>query len=106
MVNLVALIVLSLPCVLGYNLWSGIQPMGEGSTILDFEDFLVSNIILPIGSLWYLIFCVSKWGWGFEKYRKEANIGEGLKVPGWIRIYATYILPVLLLFLIILGWIG
>ena len=105
-INLAALFILSMPCVLGYNLWSAIQPLGEGSTILDLEDFAVSNVILPIGSLCYLLFCVSRMGWGFDKYQKEANTGEGLKVPGWIRIYATYILPVLLLILIILGWIG
>ncbi len=103
MVNLVALIVLSLPCVFGYNLWSAIQPLGEGSTILDLEDFLVSNLILPIGSLCYLLFCVTRYGWGFDRYMKEANTGEGLKIPGWIRIYVTYILPVLIIFLIIQG---
>lgn len=101
MVNLAALIVLSLPCVFGYNLWSAIQPLGEGSTILDLEDFLVSNLILPIGSLCYLLFCVTRYGWGFDRYMKEANTGEGLKMPGWIRIYVTYILPVLIVFLII-----
>ncbi len=105
-INLAVIFILSLPCVLGYNLWSAIQPLGEGSTILDLEDFVVSNVILPIGSLCYLLFCVSRMGWGFDKYQKEANTGDGLKVPGWIRIYATYILPVLLLILIILGWIG
>lgn len=103
MVNLAALIVLSLPCVFGYNLWSAIQPLGEGSTILDLEDFLVSNLILPIGSLCYLLFCVTRYGWGFDRYMKEANTGEGLKMPGWIRIYVTYILPVLIVFLIIQG---
>ena len=106
MVNLVALIVLSMPCVLGYNLWSAIQPLGEGSTVLDLEDFAVSNVILPIGSLWYLLFCVTRFGWGFDKYREEANIGEGLKIPKGIRIYVTYILPILLLFLIVKGLIG
>ena len=105
-VNLIALIVLSMPCVLGYNLWSAFQPLGEGSTVLDLEDFAVSNVILPIGSLCYLLFCVSRFGWGFDQYREEANIGEGLKIPGGLRFYMTYILPVLLLFLIILGWIG
>ena len=103
MVNLAALIILSLPCVFGYNLWSAIQPLGEGSTILDLEDFLVSNLILPIGSLCYLLFCVTRYGWGFDRYMKEANTGEGLKMPGWIRIYVTYILPVLIVFLIIQG---
>ena len=104
-VNLVAITVLSLPCVFGYNLWSAFQPLGKGSTILDLEDFLVSNMILPIGSLCYLLFCVSRYGWGFEKYMKETNTGEGAKMPQWIRGYVTYVLPVLLLFLIIKGLI-
>lgn len=106
LVNLAALILLSLPCVFGYNLWSAFQPLGEGSTILDLEDFMVSNVILPIGSLIYLLFCVTRYGWGFDKYLKEANTGEGLKMPKGIRVYVTYILPVLLLFLIVKGWIG
>ena len=101
LVNLGALAVLSLPCVFGYNLWSAFQPLGAGSTILDLEDFLVSNVILPIGSLCYLLFCVTRLGWGFENYQKEVNTGKGWKLPSWIRIYVTYILPVLLLFLII-----
>ena len=104
-INLVAITALSLPCVFGYNLWSAIQPLGDGSTILDLEDFLVSNMILPIGSLCYLLFCVSRFGWGFEKYMKETNTGEVAKMPQWIRVYVTYILPVLLLFLIIKGLI-
>ena len=91
-INLVAITALSLP-------------LGDGSTILDLEDFLVSNMILPIGSLCYLLFCVSRFGWGFEKYMKETNTGEGAKMPQWIRVYVTYILPVLLLFLIIKGLI-
>lgn len=106
MINWVALIVLSLPCVFGYNIWSAIQPLGEGSTILDLEDFAVSNVILPIGSLCYLLFCVTRYGWGFEQYQKEANMGDGLKIPKGIRFYVTYILPVLLIFLILQGWIG
>lgn len=105
LVNLFALIALSLPCVFGYNIWSAFQPLGDGSTILDLEDFLVSNVILPVGSLIYLLFCVTKYGWGFEKYRKEANTGEGIKIPAGIRIYVTFILPVLLIFLILKGWI-
>ena len=106
LINLIVIIVLSLPCVFGYNIWSFIQPMGDGSTILDLEDFMVSNVILPIGSLCYLLFCVSGFGWGFDKYFKEANTGDGLKLPKWIRIYVTYILPVLLIFLILQGWLG
>ena len=106
LINLVVLIVLSLPCVFGFNLWSAFQPMGEGSTILDLEDFIVSNVILPIGSLIYLLFCVTRYGWGFDKYLKEANTGGGLKIPKGIRVYVTYILPVLLLLLILQGWFG
>lgn len=105
LVNLFAISILSLPCVFGYNLWSAIQPLGSGSTILDLEDFLVSNLILPVGSLCYLLFCVTRWGWGFDNYLKEANTGKGLKMPGWIRIYVTYILPVLLILLTIKGLI-
>ncbi len=105
LVNLVALIVLSLPCVFGYNLWSSIQPLGEGSSILDLEDFMVSNVILPVGSLVYLLFCVTRYGWGFDHYLKEANTGEGLKISRGVRFYVTFILPVLLLVLIVKGWI-
>lgn len=101
--NLAALMVLSLPCALGYNLWSSFHPLGEGTFILDLEDFLVSNLILPIGSLCYLLFCVTRFGWGFDKYHKEVNTGEGPKLPRQIRCYLTYILPVLLIFLILKG---
>lgn len=104
--NFAALTVLSLPCVFGYNIWAAFQPLGEGSAVLDLEDFLVSNVILPLGSLVYLLFCVSRRGWGFGNYLKEANTGEGIKIPKGLRIYMTYVLPVLLLFLILQGWIG
>lgn len=103
--NLAALMVLSLPCALGYNLWSSFQPLGEGTFVLDLEDFLVSNLILPIGSLCYLLFCVTRFGWGFDKYHKEVNTGEGPKLPRQIQYYLTYILPVLLIFLILKGLI-
>ncbi len=106
LINLVAIAALSLPCVFGFNIWSAVQPMGQGSTILDLEDFIVSNIILPVGSLCYLLFCVTRFGWGFDRYFKEANTGEGLKLPKWLRVYATYILPVLLIFLILQGWLA
>ncbi|MDE6616073.1 MAG: sodium-dependent transporter, partial [Lachnospiraceae bacterium] len=105
LVNLIAITVLSLPCVFGYNILSSFQPLGEGSTVLDLEDFIVSNIILPVGSLCYLLFCVTRFGWGFDKYIEEANTGGGLKIPHWIRFYVTYILPVLILLLIIKGLI-
>ena len=106
LINLIALTVLSLPCVLGFNIWSAFQPLGEGSGVLDLEDFIVSNVLLPAGSLIYLLFCVTRYGWGFENYLKETNTGEGLKMPKGIRIYVTYLLSVLLLFLIVKGWIG
>lgn len=105
-INLAALIVLSLPCVFGFNLWSSFQPRGAGSTVLDLEDFIVSNVLLPIGSLVYLLFCVTRYGWGFENYLAETNTGEGFKMPKWIRIYVTFILPVLLAFLTVKGWVG
>lgn len=106
LINLFVIAVLSLPCVFGYNLWSAFQPLGDGSTVLDLEDFLVSNLILPIGSLCYLLFCVTRLGWGFENYQKEANTGNGLKIPGWIRVYVTYLLPLMILFLIGKGLLG
>lgn len=106
LVNLAALIVLSLPCVLGYNLWSAFQPLGEGSAVLDLEDFAVSNVILPIGSLCYLLFCVTRYGWGFDHYLEETNTGTGLKMPKGLRFYLSYILPMLLVFLIVLGLAG
>ena len=75
MINFVVITVLSLPCALGFNVLSNIQPLGAGSTILDLEDFIVSQLLLQLGSLVYLLFCTSKYGWGFENYQKEANIG-------------------------------
>lgn len=102
-VNIFLMILLSLPCTLGFNLISGIQPFGEGSTIMDLEDFLVSNIALPIGSLIYLLFCVSRYGWGWKNFIKEANTGKGLKMPEWLRIYMAYILPFIILLIFLLG---
>lgn len=99
--NGVLIAVLSMPCVLGYNLWSGFQPLGEGSAVLDLEDFIVSNILLPGGSLVYLLFCVSRTGWGFDNYLKEANQGKGMKMPRAVRVYVTYVLPILVLVLLI-----
>ncbi len=103
MFNLVALTLLSLPCALGFNLLAAFQPLGPDSTVLDLEDFLVSNVILPVGALCYLLFCVTRFGWGFDSYLEETNTGEGLKLPRQIRVYVTYILPVLLFFLILKG---
>ena len=102
-VNLVLLIALSLPCVLGYNVWSWDGFAIFGGAVLDFEDFLVSNILLPLGSLVYLIFCVSKKGWGWDNFVKEANSGKGAKIQNWMRVYCTYILPLIVLFIFAFG---
>lgn len=103
LINGVAIAVLSLPCVLGFNVWSGFQPLGSGSTVLDLEDFIVSNLLLPLGSLIYLLFCVSGAGWGFDNYLAEANAGTGIRMPKWIRFYVTWILPLLVLLLFLQG---
>ena len=103
LINAVLIIVLSLPCVLGYNVWSGFQPFGKGSAVLDLEDFLVSNIWLPLGSLVYLLFCTTRYGWGWKNFKEEANEGGGLKVRDWMRIYVSYILPLIVIALFVLG---
>ncbi len=103
MINFVLITLLSLPCSLGFNVLSYIQPLGAGSTILDLEDFFVSQLLLPLGSLVYLLFCTSRYGWGFENYQKEANIGKGMKVPHWMKFYATIILPIVVIFVFISG---
>ena len=102
-INFIVISILSLPCALGFNVLSGIQPLGTGSTILDLEDLIVSQFLLPLGSLVYLLFCTSKYGWGFESYQKEANIGKGLKVPHWVKFYVTIILPIIVIFVFING---
>ena len=99
LVNMVAIIVLSLPCVLGYNLWAWDGFAVFGGAVLDFEDFLVSNILLPLGSLVYLLFCVTKYGWGWENFKREANTGKGVKMQEWMRVYLVYILPLIVLFI-------
>ena len=102
--NIVAIIILSVPCVLGFNLWSGFAPLGEGSTVLDLEDFILSNNLLPIGSMLYLLFCPSRYGWGFKNFMAEANEGEGIHFPAWARIYVSYILPLIVLGIFIQGY--
>ena len=101
-INGLLLLVLSLPCVFGYNLWSNVRLIG-GRDVLDTEDFLVSNLLLPIGSLVYLLFCVSKWGWGFDKYLAEANKGAGMKFSPKLKLYFQWILPILILIILIQG---
>ena len=102
LVNCLFVLIASLPCVLGYNVWSGLHLIG-GRDVLDSEDFLVSNLLLPLGSLVYLLFCVTKWGWGFENYQAEANTGKGLKVQGWMKYYFRFVLPVLILVILVEG---
>ena len=103
-INGLLLLVLSLPCVFGYNLWANVHLIG-GRDILDTEDFLVSSLLLPIGSLVYLLFCVTKWGWGFDKYLAEANRGTGLKFSPKLKLYFQWILPILILIILIQGLI-
>ena len=102
LINGVLLALLSLPCVFGYNIWSDFHPI-LGKDVLDSEDFLVSNLLLPIGSLVYLLFCVSKWGWGFDKYVAEANKGKGLKFAKWLKPYFQFILPALIVVIFLQG---
>ena len=97
-------IVLSMPCVLGYNVWSGVQLLGEGSTILDFEDFIVSNNLLPLGSLVYVLFCTRKNGWGWDNFIAEANAGKGINFPKGIRGYMAYIIPVIIAVIYLKGY--
>ena len=102
-VNFFLIILLSLPCIFGYNVLSGFQPFGEGSAVLDLEDFLVSNLLLPFGSLLFLLFCTQRYGWGFEKFIKEANEGEGVKFPRWARWYCTIGIPVIIIVIMAKG---
>ena len=92
----IGIFILSIPCVLGFNVWSLFTPLGQGTGILDLEDYIVSNILLPLGSLVVVIFCTQKFGWGFKNYMEEANQGKGVKVQKWMRIYMSYILPVII----------
>ncbi len=103
LVNLAAILVLSMPCVLGFNLWSGVQILGMG--VSDFEDFLISNNILPLGSVIYLLFCVCRRGWGWDHFLKEANTGDqGLRFPKAVRFYVSWVLPAVVLFIFVMGY--
>ena len=104
LVNLAAITVLSMPCVLGFNVLSGFAPLGAGTTVLDLEDFIVSNNLLPLGSLVYLFFCTSRYGWGWESFLAEANTGEGPHFPRWLRAYVAYVLPLIVLAVFVQGY--
>lgn len=103
-VNGIIILVASMPCVLGYNIWKNLHLIG-GRDVLDSEDFIVSNLLLPIGSLVYLMFCVTKWGWGFDKYIDEVNTGKGIKICKELKLYFQFILPILIIFILIQGLI-
>ena len=104
LVNMGAIIVLALPCILGYNLLSGFHPLGPSSQILDLEDFLISSTIMPLGSLLFVIFCSRRSGWGWENFIKEADAGKGMKFPSWLRIYVRWILPIAITVIFIKGY--
>ena len=103
LINGIAMFILSLPCVLGFNVLSNITPFGAGSGIMDLEDFIVSNILLPLGSLVFVLFCTSRYGWGWKKFTEEANTGKGLKVANWMRGYMTFVLPIIVFILFAFG---
>ena len=94
-----------MPCVLGFNVLSSIQPLGAGTTIQDLEDFIISNNLLPIGSVLYLLFCTSRYGWGWKNFIAEADAGKGIHFPKWARFYVTYILPIIVIAILIISYI-
>ncbi len=99
----IGLFLLSLPCALGFNIWSGVTPFGEGTGIMDLEDFIVSNCLLPLGSIVFVLFAVLKKGWGWDNFIKEANTGKGLKMKNWMRLYMTIVLPLIIIVIFIVG---
>ncbi len=101
----IGIFLLSLPCLLGYNLWSNVRPIA-GHDILDSEDFMVSNVMLPLGSALFVLFCTARYGWGWKNFMAEANEGTGLKVAQWMRPYMTYVLPVIVFVIFIVGLVG
>ncbi|MBQ7863370.1 MAG: sodium-dependent transporter [Lachnospiraceae bacterium] len=103
LLNGIALFLLSIPCVLGFNLWKSFEPMGSGSNVMDLEDFIVSNLILPLGSLIFVLFCTTRYGWGWKNFVAEANEGKGIKVANWMRGYMTFVLPVILIAIFLMG---
>ena len=103
-VTFVSIFLLSLPCALGFNVWSGFQPFGEGSMVLDLEDFIVSNNLLPIGALVYLLFCVTRYGWGWDNFIEEADAGRGVKFPRALKLYFSVIVPLVVLAIFLFGY--
>ncbi len=104
LVNIIAIIVLSMPCILGYNILAGFHPLGSGTTIMDLEDFLISSNVLPLGSLVYVMFCTTRYGWGFDNFLAEADSGNGLRFPHHLRWHMTYIIPTVVVFIYLKGY--
>ncbi len=98
------MLILVLPCILGFSTWSFIEPLGPGTGILDLEDFIVSKILLPFGSFLMLLFCTTRYGWGFDKFVAEADEGEGPKFPRFLRGYLTYVLPIVIIVVFVRGF--
>ena len=105
-VGCVLILALTIPCILGFSILSGFQPFGPGTNIMDLEDFIVSYVILPGGALIFTLFCTSRYGWGWKKFTEEVNSGKGVGIPGWMRLYATYILPIAVGILFVYGIIN
>lgn len=99
----IMMFILALPCALGFNVWSGFMPFGEGTGVLDLEDFIESNLILPIGAIIYVVFCTTRYGWGWDNFLNEANQGNGLKMPVWLKSYMKFFVPAVLLLILIVG---
>ncbi len=106
LVNLFLIFILSVPAILGYNVLASVEPLGAGSTIMDLEEYIVGNFMLPLGSLVYVLFCVTRYGWGWDNFTKEANAGKGLKVAKWMRGYMTFALPLIIIALFVIGFVG
>ncbi len=106
LINGIILFCVSIPCVLGFNVWKSVEPLGVGSNIMDLEDFIVSSLILPLGSLTFVLFCTTNYGWGWENFIKEVNEGKGLKIPQWLRGYMTFALPIILFSIFLIGIIS
>lgn len=100
-INIILMMVLSLPCIFGFNLWESVTIFGKG--IMDLEDFTVSNVLLPLGSLVYVLFCTTRYGWGWNKYFDEVNTGKGMKLPKWLKPYLSYVLPVIIIVVFIMS---
>ncbi len=102
-INFISMGLLSLPCALGFNLWSDFHPFGPNSGVLDLEDFIISNNLLPLGALFFVLFC--SWGWGYKNFEKELNTGLGIKAPKWFEYYLKFVLPFLILIIFVLGYL-